>query len=645
MGNVLALRREVSALLAYVPSAFPHYTDHTVRHSDEIVRQLSLLLFSDRDRQPVLQLSAVDAYVLVSAALLHDVGMTVSDVEKERLLTSDDWLIFVHEHEDRATQWTSVLDARSRAATVPPESAEALRLYFAADLETKYLVAEYFRGRHSERSAQLIMSTRILSARAGMSDPVLTRIISAVCRGHGLSRAALDDQTSYPLTEDVDFGRVHTRLVTLLLRVGDLLDLSNQRACQLASALVVDSLPASSQAHWSQFRRIESRSTRPDEIRLSAVCQTADEHRLLLDWFQALEDEVAAAPALLTGPGTLAWTPPRARLHGTSPTLRVAAAPDAGYVPSEWRLQLDAGAVIDLLSKDLYRDPTVFIRELLQNGFDSSRCQLYEELPTRSRPMFPHQASRALRDKLLVRVSLTADVDTGQQVLTIEDNGIGMDSAVIERFLLQVGRSYYGTIEFRRRYGFVPTSRFGVGFLSVFAVADLVEIDTYKPSSPNAEPIYLKLTGPRNYLIREPGLRPTHGTQIRVHLRSALQAGTVTDLVASWCRRVEFPIHIDDLGAKTWIHAETPSDERVSDQANPGGEIALRAFTLPTTMRRCSASCTSSSGEMALGRCRGRMVGGFAIAISMSSRTLPCRTYQIRSCAFTGLPFIVHFRH
>jgi uncharacterized RmlC-like cupin family protein len=58
-GKVLELRQVVQDWLSYIPQTFPHYTRHTVLHSDNIVVQVSKLLFEDEDpQQSVVQLSA-----------------------------------------------------------------------------------------------------------------------------------------------------------------------------------------------------------------------------------------------------------------------------------------------------------------------------------------------------------------------------------------------------------------------------------------------------------------------------------------------------------------------------------------------------------------------------------------------------------
>jgi molecular chaperone HtpG len=132
-----------------------------------------------------------------------------------------------------------------------------------------------------------------------------------------------------------------------------------------------------------------------------------------------------------------------------------------------------------------------------------------------------------------------------------------MDRDIIERYLLQVGRSFYTTHDFQRSFAFVATSRFGVGFLSIFGASDDITIDTYKPSSSSGDgPLRLALTGPRNYLLLEKGHRQRSGTRIEAVLRKPLLPSQLAKSVSEWCRRVEFPIKFHENGLDTEITSE-----------------------------------------------------------------------------------------
>lgn len=562
-GKVLELREEVEGWLSYIPQTFPHYTRHTVRHSDEIIANISKLLFTDDDPDKcVVRLSATEAYILAAAAYLHDAGMVASDREKQRILESDEWKSWTTAERGGAKRWAEVEALRSGDA---PED-DSLR-HFLADLQTRFLMAEFIRRQHHRRAADVISEHQHALGRFAFDDPMLQRTVSDICVAHGLSQHELDDSDRFPDRRDVRGEKVNVRFLAILLRLGDLLDMTSDRACPL---LLNPScpMPADSLAHWTQYQRITHRLTAPDRVEITARCESQDEHRVLQDWCQWLVDEVKYAR--LSMPQSRrhqSWLPPEVSFEEPRKTIDIGPARNASYIPSKWIFELDHEAVFERLIRDVYDSPYSYIRELIQNALDATRCQMYVDLIAdgRSPPEFPNQVEDDYCQRYPVYVTLDnrrienqlSGEEETVQVLIVEDSGIGMDKDIIERYFLQVGRSYYTTEEFRRIYRFIPTSRFGVGFLSVFAVSDHVVIDTFKPSS-STEALCLTLTGPRNYLLTEEGRRATAGTRIEVLLREPMETNTFTDVVRNWCKRTEFPIVLNDVGGQITIEAEKP---------------------------------------------------------------------------------------
>src|SRR6266404_372149 len=130
-GKILELREAVQAWLAYVPQTFPHYTRHTVQHSDELVLQASKLLFTEDDpSRPVIALSAVEGYVLVAAAYLHDVGMVAADREKAEILASETWQRWTTGEGGGANRWREIQALRTAA-----EPADDSLRHFLADIQ------------------------------------------------------------------------------------------------------------------------------------------------------------------------------------------------------------------------------------------------------------------------------------------------------------------------------------------------------------------------------------------------------------------------------------------------------------------------------------------------------------------------------
>lgn len=588
-GKFTELRTTVEDWLAYVPQSFPHYTRHTVKHSDAIILQLSKLLFRDDDvNQPILPLSRVEAYILAASAMLHDSGMVVSDSEKAVILQSAEWQEWVREgsRKDRVRAIEKL-----RSAAQPPDS---FVRNFLADVQLRFLIAEFVRIRHHTRGGDFLRQNQSFLGRFGLDDVSLTRTIGDVCVAHGLSRSELTDDARFPLERDVCGEKVNVRLMAMLLRLGDLLDMSSDRACPLLLS-AASPIPSNSLAHWSQYQRIIHRNTSPGIIEIFAECETQDEHRILLDWCTWIVDEIESVPRLLPAARRHGdWSPPRATISAEG-SIRIKPSPNASYIPSEWKIELDVEAVLDRLIKDAYREQLAFLREIIQNGIDATRCQLYLDLTAKGKtwPDWPSDLPRELRDEYPIRIKLTEslvynELSTRQesvQHLEVEDFGTGMSIAIIEAYFLQVGRSFYRTPSFRRRFSFPPIGRHGVGFLSVFGVSDHVVVDTlWQTDGAALETNKLTFTGPRSYFLREKGSRNSRGTTIKLRLRTPLKPEIIEEFVRGLCRRVEFPIVMQLLGREIRLASEeepvAPSSER--DVSDFERELAVAMFPLQT---------------------------------------------------------------
>lgn len=584
-GKALELRDTVEMWLSYVPETFPHYTSHTIRHSDEIIVQISNLLFDEARDAFSIPLTPVEAYILVAAAYLHDAGMVAADDEKLQIITSNpEWLDWIG-NGGGALRWARILEIRS------DQSIATERRNFVADLQTRFLIAEFIRRNHHLRAGTLIRQREHELGRFALNDPSLIRTIADVCIAHGLNRSELEDNERFPENRDIQGYKVNVRLLAILLRLGDLLDMSYDRACPLLLNAACP-IPSDSYAHWTQYQRISHRSTSPSRIEITAECLNQDEHRILQDWCGWIVDEIQNATILMSrSQAKRKWEPPFGRI-GEDGTIKIRPAEGATYLPSAWSFEMDKENVLQLLIKDVYDSPIVFVRELIQNALDAMRCRLYLELEGQglSTPSDPSQVSKEFRDKFSLHISLDWRELTNpmsgepekKQVLTIDDSGVGMSRDVIERYFLQIGRSFYTSESFRRRYKFTPTSRFGIGFLSVFAVSDQISIETFDPLSTVPAPILLTLTGPRNYLLTERGHRSVHGTRIEVVIREPFDGDTLMGAVLHWCKRVEFDIHLTVFGAAQIVVAESALDfefERF-DMRHDGARFFVKAFPI-----------------------------------------------------------------
>ena len=585
-GKLVNLRDDIAAWLRYTPATFPHYTAHTVEHSDEIVTQLSNLLFAE-GRKPRIALSPMEAYILLAAAYLHDAGMVASDAEKSVILASAEWQTWTTgTGAGGADRWRQIQELRAASST----PGEPVR-HFIADLQTRFLIAEFIRRRHHYRAADVIRQYAPSLGSFAFNDAMLQGTIADVCIAHGLRHHELEDSTRYPDRRTIRGEQVNVRLLAILLRLGDLLDMSSDRACPLLLN-AASPLPDDSYAHWTQYQRIKHFSVGPDQIEILAECLNQEEHTFLQDWCRWLVEETRnAAVTVARCRRHNEWKPPIAEIDGERPTILIRPAPEARYFPSRWTFELDRDLVLERFVHNVHQDALEFIRELLQNAFDATRCQLYSDLGAAGlpQPEYPPEAPTDILERYPIRVNLEwrefpTELSGGKesrQVLTIEDCGIGMDRKVVEHYFLQVGRSYYVTDEFRKAYRFVPTSRFGVGFLSVFSASDDVRVETYNPKSTDG-PLKLRLRGAKSYILTERGDRTAAGTKVEVVLRTPLGPDTLPNTIQTWCRRVEFPIIIRESGHETTIRAETADrfTREWPDPGRTGSNFVVRAFPI-----------------------------------------------------------------
>jgi molecular chaperone HtpG len=561
LGRATELPVKVGRWLGYIPAMFSHYTSHMIDHSDEIIDQLGKLIFEDDDfSKPTISLSAVEAYILIVCAYLHDAGMVCSETERLSILRSREWQQFTGPngpgHEQN--QVLSDLDELTFASHE--------EYIVVASVRLRYLVAEFVRREHHVRSGNLFDLHPELVVNFTLGDPILSRALQSVCEAHGLASASLDD-ARYPLETDIASQKVNLRLMAILLRLADLLDMRHDRACSLL-APAVGKLPPESEVHWSRNQRLTSHLTSPSEIRLKAECVTQEEHRSLLDWCTWLVDEARDSSQLLRQSlRHKEWRSPRVTLSGDDPTIIIQPKDGATYQVRDWNFRLDVSSVLELLTDHVHSEPLGFLRELIQNSLDATRCSVIETHFAGNGNWL--EALRGSELEIANRYSLSIEVAepsslTGPpleaeavQSIVVSDHGIGMDIERIEKYFLQIGHSYYRSSEFRERFGFQPIARFGVGFLSVFQYSDHIVVETLA-KEPGSKPIQLTLTGPRNYFLVEEGNRTEPGTTVIVRLRNRIDPSLVVEAVKGWCKMVEFPINLRTVESTDFITGEDP---------------------------------------------------------------------------------------
>ena len=131
--------------------------------------------------------------------------------------------------------------------------------------------------------------------------------------------------------------------------------------------------------------------------------------------------------------------------------------------------EADVAKLLQLIVHSVYSEKSVFLRELISNAADACERLRYEAI---AEPAL-------LGDDPKPRITITVDAEHRQ--LMIEDNGIGMSREELIESLGTIARS--GTKAFidlleaaKDEEDTALIGRFGVGFYSVFMVAERVEV-------------------------------------------------------------------------------------------------------------------------------------------------------------------------
>ncbi len=195
--------------------------------------------------------------------------------------------------------------------------------------------------------------------------------------------------------------------------------------------------------------------------------------------------------------------------------------------------------LLDILVHSLYTNKEIFLRELLSNASDALDKQRF-------------QGAGQDGDDLPLEIRIDLDKDAG--TLAVTDTGIGMTR---EEIIANIGTiAHSGSAEFARRAAESKGAgldgligRFGVGFYSVYMVADSVEVTT-RSAQPDAKAQVWVSDGRGAYTIREAGDEVARGTRVLLKLKPDLapqftDPELVKDVIKRHSNFLSFPILVN----------------------------------------------------------------------------------------------------
>ena len=174
-----------------------------------------------------------------------------------------------------------------------------------------------------------------------------------------------------------------------------------------------------------------------------------------------------------------------------------------------YHFKAETKQLLNILIHSLYKDREVFLRELLSNASDALNRLRFE--------MVTNQDVLDPAAELAIRIT----VDKEARLLTIQDTGIGMTrDEIIENLgtIAQSGaRKFLEATKEKSADLTQVIGQFGVGFYSVFMVAEWVRV-TSRSYRPDVQAVSWYATGEEDYQVR-PAEMTERGTKVEVKLK------------------------------------------------------------------------------------------------------------------------------
>jgi hypothetical protein len=509
------MRDRVAPLVARVASDMPGYTVHDITHLDALWETASLAA------SEALELNPPEAFVFGGAVLLHDAGMTLAAYPGglSELQQTTEWQDLV------ALSGEGRADGKDRSpadeAWVTVEVLRRLHARKASELAVQGWPELESKGIHSENKGdkRFIIDNTELRHFYGSK-------IGLVAHSHWwpISKVAKELNGHLGGMPPRTLLRVDLLKIACLLRVADALHLDRRRASPFFRA-ITRPLGVSA-SHWTFQEKLAFPHLEEDAVVFTAgetfPVEEAAAWWLAFDAISLADRELRDADRLLrdsSRPGLQAK-----RIKGAdTPSELARHVPVTGWKPIETRLRVsDVTKIVSTLGgKRLYgNDPNAPLRELLQNATDAV------------------QARRRLQSRPSDwgHISVRLEKRTDDTWLIVEDCGVGMSEWVLTGPLLDFGSSFWRTEQAAEEFptlaakGMDAIGRFGIGFFSVFMLADEVRVVTRRYDRAEADALSLEFTNglaSRPILVSAPpGTAPLDGgTRVELKLRTKVKRG------------------------------------------------------------------------------------------------------------------------
>lgn len=547
--KILKIKDSIASMLKAIGTngIFEQYTIHDISHVNEMLK-IAEWLIPDSTKE---LMTDAEWLMLTLAIYFHDLGMVVSKKEFEQRESNT---LFV-EFKQNALENTT------------PEYKKFIE-------DDKYLYQEFVRANHAFRIREWLENKRenksgvtneqseILNADLSYLSEKFKCDLGVICESH--HKDDIDNFEKYKIkyrygneTQSV----VNLNYIALILRCTDLLHITNDRTPSIERKLLDVSNPVSI-LEWEKQQAVKAiapQSKRDgegniddtiekDTIEITAYfsgSDTADAYFGLSSYLQYVKKELSVCNKI----AKKAKKQEGSKYDFPWKNIDESNITTEGFEAKKLEFTIEQDNILKLLvGHTLYNDSSVVVRELTQNAIDAIKLQKILEKDKRK---------AAYKGKIII------DWDNTNRILSFSDNGTGMTISDIENYLLKVGASKYRQKQFQETYKeFNPISRFGIGILTCFMVANDIDIETNSVDADEVSFLCLRNVNGK-YLLKKKAKSQAnqyikeHGTIIKLHIRPDVDMNDLESNLKKWIVLSEIPIELVIDGCQTLIGYKT----------------------------------------------------------------------------------------
>ena len=237
--------------------------------------------------------------------------------------------------------------------------------------------------------------------------------------------------------------------------------------------------------------------------------------------------------------------------------------------------------IFPIIKKFLYSDHEIFLRELVSNAVDASQ---------KMKVLSANGEFKGTLGDLRVDVIL----DVAEKTLTIRENGIGMTSDEIDKYINQI--AFSGAEEFVQKYSGKEGAEqiighFGLGFYSAFMVAEKVQIRTLSRTE-GSQAVQWESNGSTEYTISDIE-KESRGTDIILYINEEsaefLEKARIESVLNKYCKFLPIPVF---FGMKT-EYIDSPEGEK-----DDKGAIKRVAIEVPNQLNNTQPAWTKAPVDL-----------------------------------------------